>query len=53
MAALFHKFTMRTGAFLLLLAALTCGQQAEENALEELEVETLVSGTQPNAVILQ
>ncbi|XP_041803334.1 peptidyl-prolyl cis-trans isomerase FKBP11 [Chelmon rostratus] len=42
MAALFHKFTMRTGAFLLLLAALTCGQQAEENALEELEVETLV-----------
>ncbi|XP_076601020.1 peptidyl-prolyl cis-trans isomerase FKBP11 [Chaetodon auriga] len=42
MAALFHKFTMRTSVFLLLLAALTCGQQAEENAMEDLQVETLV-----------
>lgn len=46
MAALFQKFTMKTGICLLLLAALTCGLgQGEENAPEELQVETLVSET--------
>ncbi|KAM9361825.1 peptidyl-prolyl cis-trans isomerase FKBP11 [Symphorus nematophorus] len=42
-AVLFQKFTMKTSVFLLLLAALTCGvARAEENAVEELQVETLV-----------
>lgn len=46
MAALFQKFTMKTGVFLLLLAAFTCGlAHGEENEAEELQVETLVSGT--------
>ena len=45
-AALFQKFTMKTSAILLLFAALTCGvARGEENAVEELQVETLVSDT--------
>ncbi|KAF3689785.1 Peptidyl-prolyl cis-trans isomerase FKBP11 [Channa argus] len=43
MAALFHKFTMKSNVFLLLLAGFTCGlAQGEENAGEEVQVETLV-----------
>ncbi|KAG7238273.1 hypothetical protein INR49_030984 [Caranx melampygus] len=43
MAALLHNFTMTSGVFLLLLAALTCGlARAEEQPAEELQVETLV-----------
>lgn len=46
MAALFQEFTMKTSIFLLLLAAFTCGlAQGEQNAVEELQVETLVSET--------
>lgn len=45
MAALFQKFTMKTSLILLLLAAaVTCGlAQGEEPAVEELQVETLVT----------
>ncbi len=51
MAALFQKFTMKTSVFLLALAAFACGLvQGEENAAEELQVETLVSETR---VLLQ
>ncbi|KAI3370144.1 hypothetical protein L3Q82_024939, partial [Scortum barcoo] len=43
MAALFQKFTMKTGTFLLALAALACGlARGEDGVLEELQVETLV-----------
>ncbi|CAJ1051065.1 peptidyl-prolyl cis-trans isomerase FKBP11 [Xyrichtys novacula] len=43
MAALSKKFTMKTIAFLLLLLAVTCRLAwGEENAIEELQVETLV-----------
>lgn len=46
MATLFHKFTMKTSVFLLLLAAFTCGlAQGEEQAAEEVQVEILVSET--------
>ncbi|KAM3621075.1 uncharacterized protein V6R79_005573 [Siganus canaliculatus] len=42
MAFVFQDFTMKTSVFLLLLAAVTCGlAQEEQNALEELQVETL------------
>ncbi|KAM9758991.1 peptidyl-prolyl cis-trans isomerase FKBP11 isoform 2-T2 [Menidia menidia] len=43
MGALSQKFTMKTGVFLLLIAAFSRGlAQTEENAVEELQVETLV-----------
>ncbi|XP_026203697.1 peptidyl-prolyl cis-trans isomerase FKBP11 [Anabas testudineus] len=43
MAALLQKFTMKSSFFLLLLTAFTCGvAQGEENAAEDLQVETLV-----------
>lgn len=43
MAAL---FTMKSSVLLLLLATLTCAlAQGEQNAVEELQVETLVSET--------
>lgn len=43
MAAL---FTMKSSVLLLLLATLTCAlAQEEQNAVEELQVETLVSET--------
>lgn len=46
MANLLHKFIMKTSVFLLLLAAFTCGlAQGEEQAAEEVQVETLVSET--------
>ncbi|KAK2862210.1 hypothetical protein Q5P01_001743 [Channa striata] len=42
MAALSHKFTMKSSVFLLFLAAFTHGlAQAQEPAAEELQVETL------------
>lgn len=45
-AAPFEDFTMKTGVFLLLLAAFTCGLTlGEQDAVEELQVETLVSET--------
>ncbi|XP_067443586.1 peptidyl-prolyl cis-trans isomerase FKBP11 [Thunnus thynnus] len=43
MAALFQKFTMKTGVCLLLLAVFICGVAlGEENAAEEVQVEVLV-----------
>lgn len=45
-AAVFQKFAMRSGVFLLLLAALTCGlARGDDGEGEELQVETLVSET--------
>lgn len=44
MAAFLQKFKMKTSIFLLFFGAFTCGlAQVEENAAEELQVETLVS----------
>ncbi|XP_069564062.1 peptidyl-prolyl cis-trans isomerase FKBP11 [Brachyistius frenatus] len=43
MAALPHKFTMKSRVALLVLAALTCGlARGDEDAVEELQVESLV-----------
>ena len=45
-AAVFQKFTMKTYTLLLLFAAFACGlAQGEDNAADELQVETLVSRT--------
>lgn len=51
MAALFMESTMKTKVFLLLLAAIGCRLAlCDPNAVEELQVETLVSKTSASPV---